>query len=638
MENNQDLTSMDPESLKPVQNNEEQVDTSLSSDSSTETAESTESQKTNTVNSDEDQHEVHELTAEEEDLMQADLGDLSFEEKVNKLEELALGANLAEHRALINQLKSEISQQVEMDKKQQQAEYESGEHTEPFIFVPNSIEQRFFDALNNLQFRENREKEAADQERLGNLSQKEELLEQLRVIVSEEESQSSFNKLRDLQAKWKEVGPLPGNKALEINQSYKALLDQFYDRVKIHRELMELDFQRNLKVKTELCEKAEDLVIMENIREAMHQLNILHEQWKANGPVPKEQRNDIWQRFKLASDKIYEKRREFFGEIGEIKKQNYALKNELIEKLKEIDYSQAKSHAEWQKLSERVLAIQAEWKKIGFAPKALNEEVWNNFKNACDDFFNAKNVFYKQIRQDQNHNLNLKNELCAKAEELMHSENWKDTSNEFIRLQKEWKEIGAVPKKLSDKLWLRFRAACDTFFNRKNEFFAGKDQSQGENLKQKLALIDEIEAFQLSDDSRSDLDQLKEFQRRWMEIGFIPLKEKEATYQRYREAVNKHFDALKMNSSEKARVNYQNKISNLKGAKDGNSALRKEQGSLLTRINALKSDISLWENNIEFLSASKNAEVLRKEVEQKIEKAREELKNLDDKLKILKQS
>lgn len=576
---------------------------------------------------------------EEEEHAAVDLSTLTFDELVARFEGLALQEKLSEVRGEINQLKATIHQKIEEDKlAQKQAFYEENESEVPFTFVPNAIQNRFFEALNNLTFRDTKEREEKDKEFLQNQKVKEELLNELRLIVSSEENQNSFQKLRDLQAKWKETGPVPASNAKDINQSYKALVDKFYDQVKIHKELMEMDFKRNLEFKTGLCEKAEELLLEESVRKAIDLLNHMHDQWKSTGPVPREHRVAIWERFKAASDKIYDKRRSHFNQLSDVKKQNYALKLELVEQVKAIDYSGAKSHSDWNKLSEAVLAVQAEWKKIGFAPKTLNEEVWAIFKTACDDFFNAKNNFYKQIRQDQNHNLNVKNDLCVQAEALMHSEDWKKTSEAFIQLQKAWKESGAVPKKHSDRLWNRFRAACDTFFNRKNEFFSGKDQNQAENLQKKQELIASIEAFEISEDPKSDIETLKDFQRQWLEIGFIPIKEKEATYKRYKEAIDSKFDALKLNAAEKTKLNYQSKIHNIRQSKDGANALRKEQNSLMNRINGLKNDILLWQNNMEFLSASKNADILKKEIEKKISAAQEELKMLNDKMKLLRTS
>lgn len=574
---------------------------------------------------------------EEEEHAAIDLSTLTFDELVERFEGLALHDKLSEVRAEINQLKATIHQKIEEDKlAQKQTFHEENEADVPFTFVPNAIQNRFFEALNNLTYRDTKEREEKDKEYLQNQKLKEELLNELRIIVSSEENQNSFQKLRDLQAKWKETGPVPAANAKDINQSYKALVDKFYDQVKIHKELMEMDFKRNLEFKTSLCEKAEELLLEESVRKAIDLLNHMHDQWKSTGPVPREHRVAVWERFKAASDKIYDKRRSHFNQLSDVKKQNYALKLELVEKVKAIDYSTAKTHNDWAKLSESVLAVQAEWKKIGFAPKTLNEEVWAVFKSACDDFFNTKNNFYKQIRQDQNYNLNVKNDLCVQAEALMHSEDWKKTSEAFIQLQKAWKDSGAVPKKHSDKLWNRFRAACDTFFNRKNEFFSGKDQNQAENLQKKLELIASIEAFEISEDPKSDIERLKEFQRQWLEIGFIPIKEKEAVYKRYKEAIDSRFDALKLNAAEKTKLNYQSKIHNIKQSKDGANALRKEQGSLMNRINGLKNDILLWQNNMEFLSASKNADILKKEIEKKISAAQEELKMLNDKMKLLR--
>jgi hypothetical protein len=352
--------------------------------------------------------------------------------------------------------------------------------------------------------------------------------------------------------------------------------------------------------------------------------------------VPREQKETVWERFKAASDKIYEKRKLYFNSLDAERAGNLERKEALCSELETLLQEVPKDHQSWVKQSEAVEKLQANWKSIGFAPKAQNTAIWRRFKQATDQFYTSKNLFYKSVRSEQLENLQAKEALCVQAEALMNSEDWKGTTDAIIHLQKEWKKVGAVNRKASDKIWNRFRAACDHFFERKNQHFSGQDARQEDNLKAKIELIEQIEQFIASGDQRADLEQLKAFQRSWTEIGFIPIKHKADVNERYRKALNNHFDALKLSQTEKTRMNFQNKVENLKTGKDGDKALRKEQFQIQNRISALKNDILLWENNMGFFAASKNADLLKQEIEQKIAKARLELEQLHQKLLVLR--
>lgn len=583
----------------------------------------------------EEEHEEH--VEEEHD--EASFANLDIEQLIGLFVETSKADNLSEIRSKMSVLRGMIEHHFQTERKEKLASFlEAGNKEEDFAPNANPLHLLFLDTNAKYMQRRQREKESREQALVTNYQLKEKLLGQLQQLIEDEETKgiTDIDALRQVQAQWKEIGPVTPAQRNEQWQRYHFLIDKFYDNLRINRELKELDLQKNLEGKIELCEKAEELLLEQSIKKAVETLNTLHEHWKQLGPVPREQKETIWERFKAASDKIYDKRKTFYGSIDAERTENLTKKQALCEQMEALLSQLPKEHSGWQKLSESSDAIMAAWKTIGFAPKAQNSEIWRRFKQATDAFYMAKNQFYKTIRSEQHENLQAKEALCQQAEALMHSEDWKATTDAIIQLQKEWKKVGAVNRKASDKIWNRFRAACDHFFERKNQHFSGQDARQEDNLKAKIELIEQIEQFIATGDQRADLEQLKAFQRSWAEIGFIPLKQKADINERYRKALNLHWDELKLSQNEKTKMNFQNKVENLKSGKDGDKALRKEQFQIQNRISALKNDILLWENNMGFFAASKNADLLKKEIEQKIAKARIELEQLHQKLLVLR--
>lgn len=586
----------------------------------------------------EEHEEEHEEHAEEEH-DEAAFANLDIEQLVSLFVETSKVDNLTEIRGKMSVLRGMIEHHFQAERQEKLTAFlEAGNKDEDFAPNANPLHLLFLDANAKYMQRRQKDKESREQALVQNFNQKEKLLVQLQQLIEEEETKgiTNIDALRQVQAQWKEIGPVTPAQRNEQWQRYHFLIDKFYDNLRINRELKELDLQKNLEGKIELCEKAEELLLEQSIKKAVEALNVLHEHWKQLGPVPREQKETVWERFKAASDKIYEKRKLYFNSLDAERAGNLERKEALCSELETLLQEVPKDHQSWVKQSEAVEKLQANWKSIGFAPKAQNTAIWRRFKQATDQFYTSKNLFYKSVRSEQLENLQAKEALCVQAEALMNSEDWKGTTDAIIHLQKEWKKVGAVNRKASDKIWNRFRAACDHFFERKNQHFSGQDARQEDNLKAKIELIEQIEQFIASGDQRADLEQLKAFQRSWTEIGFIPIKHKADVNERYRKALNNHFDALKLSQTEKTRMNFQNKVENLKTGKDGDKALRKEQFQIQNRISALKNDILLWENNMGFFAASKNADLLKQEIEQKIAKARLELEQLHQKLLVLR--
>ncbi len=469
-----------------------------------------------------------------------------------------------------------------------------------------------------------------------NLAAKNEIIEKIKELINSEETlNDTFNEFKTLKERWDNVGQVPQENVKALWESYHYTVQQFYDYIKINNELRDLDLKKNLEAKLQLCEKAEDLLLESNIIDAFKKLQKYHEAWREIGPVPHEQRNSIWERFSAATSQINKKHQDYFVGLKEEQKKNLEAKTLLCEQVEaEIEVTK-NSHQQWTKASDKIIEIQKTWKTIGFAPKKSNTEIYQRFRAACDKFFESKKEFYQKSKQEHEENMKKKVTLCERAEALMNSEDWKKTTDQLINLQKEWKTVGPVSRKDSDNIWNRFRKACDTFFNRKEEHFANIDSVYEKNLEEKKALIEEIKAFTISDDMQDSLAKLKEFQRRWSEIGFVPMKNKDEIQQLYRESINAHFDSLNLNEDKRNTLKFKNKIEDLMQGGNSDIKIRQEREKHYNRLKKLENDIVVLENNIGFFSNSKNAESLIKDVKVKIDRARRDINDLKKKIRMI---
>ena len=458
----------------------------------------------------------------------------------------------------------------------------------------------------------NREQE---KEREENLAAKQQVIEDLKALVdTQEDVSSSFPAFREIQNRWREIGPVPAQNFRNLNDTYQFLVEKFYDMVKINRDLRDLDFKKNLEAKEAFCQEAERLAENENVVDAFRELQKLHEQWKEFGPVAKEFREAIWDRFKAATAVINKKYQAYFEGQKEKFAENLQAKTALCEKVEAFAAQEIASSNEWNAISKKIEDIQKEWRSIGFASKKDNQKIYDRFRAACDAFYGRKRDFYSQYKDSMNENLDKKLAIIEKAEALKESKDWKKTTDLFIELQKEWKEIGAVPRKKSEQLWKRFRAACDAFFDAKakegkadNEFYA--------NLKAKRALIEEIQAFEGSDEAA-----MQDFAARWQAIGFVPFKEKENVAKAYAEAMKAKFPSFGARPQRGGRA----------GAP---KAPKSEKDLLVDQYKALQQDIVTYENNIGFFAKSKNAEPLIKQMQERIDAAKQQLKELEGKIR-----
>ena len=455
-----------------------------------------------------------------------------------------------------------------------------------------------------------------EKEREENLVKKEAVIADLKALLEKQEDvNATFPAFREIQDRWRAIGPVPVQNYRNINDTYQLYVEQFYDMVKINRELRDLDFKKNLEAKEKFCEMAEKLAGNENIVEAFKELQKLHEQWKEYGPVAKQFREEIWDRFKAATAVINKKYQAYFEGLKEQQTENLAAKTALCEKVEEIAGREINNSADWNALSKEIEEIQKQWRTIGFATRKENQKIYDRFRAACDKFYGRKREFYTEYKDSMNANLEKKISLCEAAEALKSSTEWKKATDQFINLQKQWKEIGAVPRKKSEQLWKRFRAACDEFFNERDKNAKPENNFYG-NLKAKQKLVAEIEAYQLTGDEAKDHEALEAFKQRCQEIGFVPFKEKDNIAQAYKEAVNRKFpDASKVRKSHYAK------------------APKSEKERLIQKYSQLEQDIVTYENNIGFFAMSKNSEPLIRQMQERIEQSKKELKVLENKIR-----
>lgn len=475
-----------------------------------------------------------------------------------------------------------------------------------------------------------------DAEKEVNLKKKYEVIEKIKSLINNEESiNKTFNEFRDLQREWHEIGLVPQSKMKNLWDLYHFHVENFYDYIKINRELRDLDLKKNLEMKISLCEHAEELLLEPSIIKAFNMLQKYHEQWREIGPVPRENKDDIWERFKTVTAKINKKHQEFFEDRKSEQKKNLEAKTALCEKAEEINTAELSSYRDWDEKSKELIELQKVWRTIGFAPKKDNNKIYDRFRTACDNFFNAKREFYSKNKEIQQNNLQLKIDLCVQAEELKDSTDWKKTTQDFINIQKQWKEIGPVPRKHSDALWKRFRTACDFFFDKKSEHFSDMDSEQIDNLKAKEDLVTEVENFKSAGDVDKNLKTLKEFQRRWTEIGHVPFKKKDELQNKFREAINKLYDDLNIDEEKRNLLKFRNKMSSYSESNRGQNKMRMEREKYMNKLKQLENDLVLLDNNIGFFAKSKNAESLIKDVKKKIEDTKQKIEMLKEKIRVI---
>jgi hypothetical protein len=513
---------------------------------------------------------------------------------------------------------------------------EGGGNIEEFKAGEDQLESQFKELFKQYRDIKSDHNRRIEEEKQHNLKQKYAIIEEIKDLLNRKESlNETFQEFRELQKRWRNIGPVPQSNVKDLWETYNHHVEKFYDFIKINKELRDLDLKKNLELKISLCEKAEELIFETDIVKAFNHLQKFHEDWRDIGPVPNEMRDEIWNRFKEATSKVNKNYQDHFETLKEEQKKNLEQKAALCDRVEDIISLKIESAKAWEDKSNEILDVQKDWKTIGFAPKKDNNRIYQRFRAACDEFFNRKREFFTEFKEEQLNNLQLKTELCLQAEALKESTEWKRTTEDLINIQKRWKEIGPVPRKYSDQLWKRFRAACDEFFQHKSKHFANVDSQYEDNLQKKLGIISEIETFAPADSVDVNFRALKEFQRRWSEIGFVPIKNKEEIQKKFRDAINKHYDNLKIDDDRKNLLKFTNKLDNISNKPKGFQKLRIEREKTITKLKQFESDITLWENNIGFFAKNKKSEAMREEVQKRIDETKNKITLLEARIKLI---
>lgn len=560
----------------------------------------------------------------------------SKQEVMDRVKEIA-DSDDAPDKNEVDHLKASFYRFHIAERDQKQKEYlEAGGDPEKYQIVPDEDEETFKANMQVIKEKRAKAFEKAQQEREENLKHREEIIEKIKnMATSPDEANKSYNDFKALQQEWKEIGPVPPEKSTETWRNYQLYVEQFYDLLNLNREAREYDFKKNLEAKTKLCEEAEALANEPDVIKAFHELQDLHEQYREIGPVAKELREDIWTRFKNASTVINKKHQDHFEKLRADEEENLTKKTALCEKTEAIAKEENKNGKDWEQHTKEIIAIQQEWKTIGFAPKKDNETIFQRFRAACDDFFNRKNEYFKEVKNRLNENAEKKKALLAQAQELTDSTDWKATSDKLIKLQKEWKTIGAVPHKISDQLWNDFMTACNHFFEARNAANSGTRNAERDNLKQKRDIIDELK--KIAEEANEDVrDKVQELADKYNAIGHVPYRDKDKIYKEYHDVMDKIYDNLHISAAKRHLDNFKN---NLRGmAKKGEGAVDSERARLMHRYEQLKQEITTYENNLGFLNiSSKKGNSLVDEMNRKVQKLKDDAKMVREKIKAIDQ-
>lgn len=511
-----------------------------------------------------------------------------------------------------------------------------GGDPEKYILLPDDTEEAFKAEMQLIKEKRAKIFLAQEEEKQDNLRKKEEIIEKIKAMTtSPEEANKSYQDFKALQQEWKEIKNIPADKANEVWKNYQLYVEQFYDMLKLNSEAREYDFKKNLEAKTQLCEAAEKLNEEEDVISAFHQLQDLHQQYREIGPVAKELREQIWERFKAASTVINKKHQQHFEDLRAKEEENLAKKTSLCEKVEAANQGEYKTAKDWEKVTQEIIEIQKEWRTIGFAPQKMNVKIFERFRIANDKFFNKKAEFFKGLKDTYSANLEKKQQLVNKAKELADSTDWKKTGDKFIALQKEWKKVGTVPHKQGELLWKEFLDTCNKFFEARNKQNAGSRSEEHANLDKKRNIIAQLKELVIVEISDNDFQKkLKNLAKQYSAIGHVPFKEKDKVYKEYHEAIDAAYKKLHATNAKRHFDNFKNNLKNV--AKEGGNALGNERGKLLRRYDQLRIEITTYENNLGFFNtASKKGNSLVEEMNRKIEKLKADLEMVKQKIKAI---
>lgn len=511
---------------------------------------------------------------------------------------------------------------------------DGGGNPETYQVLPDQDEETFKAQMAVIREKRAKIMQQQEAEKQANLEKKLEIIEKIKAMAtSPDEAGKSYNEFKELQQQWKDIKNVPADKANELWRNYQLYVEQFYDLLKLNSEAREYDFKKNLEMKTKLCEAAEKLADEEDVISAFHQLQELHQQYREIGPVAKELREEVWARFKAASTVINKRHQQHFEDLRAKEEENLARKTALCEKVEELGKAENKGAADWEKRSKEIIDIQNEWKTIGFAPQKMNVKIFERFRAACDDFFGRKAEYFKALKVTFSENIEKKKALVEKAQALADSTDWKATSDKLIALQKEWKTVGMVPKKLGDQLWQEFLGACNKFFEARNAAGAGQRNEEHANLEKKKGIIEQLKAL-AENAAEATKEKVQALTEEYNKVGHVPYKEKDKLYEAYHEVLDHIYKELNISTKRRRLNDFKANIKNV--AKRGEEALDNERGRLARRFEQLKQEIQTYENNLGFLNASsKKGNSLIDEMNRKVQHLRDDLELVRQKIKAI---
>ena len=556
------------------------------------------------------------------------------EEVIERLQEISQQEEIA-NKSVLDSIKQTFyrlrNAEVEMARKSFE---ENGGNPEEFISPKDELEEQFKDIMSSIREKRNAIKAEEEQEKQANLEKKLAIIERMKGLTeSSEEANKSYNEFKKLQTEWNEIKNVPATQINELWKSYQLYAEKFYDLIKLNNEFREYDFKKNQEIKIHLCESAEKLAEEEDVISAFHQLQKLHQEFRETGPVAKEQREEIWARFKAASTIINKRHQQHFENIKEKEQRNLDEKTVICEIVESMEYDKIQTFQEWHDKTDEILALQAKWKTIGFAPQKMNTKIFERFRAACDEFFKRKSEHFKSLKVNMSENLERKKQMCEKAESLKDSTDWKETAETLAKLQKEWKEIGPIAKKHSETIWKRFVSACDYFYEQKNKAESSNKVVELENLEKKKAILNKLAEYNEMDADSINAETIKQLTKEWNAIGHVPFKDKDRIYKQYRTLVDSLFNKLNISASQKKLKNFKSNISN----KENN--IYREREKLVRAYENMKNEIQTYENNLGFLnSASKKGNSLVQEMNRKVEKLKADLELILKKIEVIDES
>ncbi|RKY55310.1 MAG: DUF349 domain-containing protein [Candidatus Neomarinimicrobiota bacterium] len=563
---------------------------------------------------------------------------LNKQELVELLEDVVDEKDILKIKKQVSEIKFHFHKLNKDEIENQLQEFVSaGGNKDEFKHAEDPLEKRFNDAFGIYRHNKHKFSEELEKQKVLNLELKHKTLEELKELINSEETlKRTYDEFKVIQEKWKEIGMVPASALSELWRNYHFLVEKFFDKVRINNELRDLDMKKNMEAKIRLCEKAEELLMEDSVVKSFKLLQKYHDEYREIGPAPNDKREELWERFKAATEKINQIRREYYTGVQEVQEKNYTAKLELIEQVKEFVASEFNSIKEWNNGTDRVNDLFKTWKTLGRVPKAHNDEVWETFRGHINTFFERKREYFAEVKDQQMNNYNQKLGLCVEAEGIKDSSEWGKTTKDLINLQKQWKEIGPVPRRHSDKIWKRFRLACDDFFNRKSEFFKGRKDEEKENLVKKNDLIEKIVGFEVVTDRKKNIDALKELQRSWVEIGHVPFDKKDKLHTKYRAAIDGLVDKMDIKKSDLSAEDFKDRIEIMRNSPDAERAISKESNFLRGKIRKLQEDVTLWENNIGFFSISNKSSTLKDDFQKKIDRAKNEIEQIKEKIKLMR--